>query len=66
MNNKTIFTENAPSAIGYYSQAIVSDGLVYTAGQIPLDPKTGKVISIDFTKQVQTTVNFSKHEIIHD
>jgi len=57
MNRKIIFTENAPGAIGYYSQAIVSNGLVYTAGQIPLDPKTGEVISTDFTKQTKQTLN---------
>ena len=56
MNRKTIFTENAPGAIGYYSQAIVSNGLVYTAGQIPLDPKTGSVISDDFSEQVKQTL----------
>lgn len=56
MSRKTIFTENAPSAIGFYSQAIISNGLVYTAGQIPLDPKTGEVISNDFTKQVEQTL----------
>ncbi len=57
MNRKIIFTENAPGAIGYYSQAIVSNGLVYTAGQIPLDPKTGDVISTDFSEQVKQTLN---------
>lgn len=57
MNRKIIFTENAPGAIGYYSQAIVSNGLVYTAGQIPLDPKTGDVNSTDFSEQVKQTLN---------
>lgn len=57
MNRKIIFTEKAPGAIGYYSQAIVSNGLVYTAGQIPLDPKTGEVVSDDFTEQVIQTLN---------
>ncbi len=57
MNKKIVFTQNAPGAIGYYSQAIVSNGLVYTAGQIPLDPQTGEVISDDFTKQVKQTLN---------
>ncbi len=56
MSRKTIFTKNAPGAIGYYSQAIISNGLVYTAGQIPLDPKTGEVISVDFTQQVEQTL----------
>ena len=57
MNKKAIFTKNAPGAIGYYSQAIVSNGLVYTAGQIPLDPKTGEVVSNDFSMQVEQTLN---------
>jgi 2-iminobutanoate/2-iminopropanoate deaminase len=56
MNRKITFTENAPGAIGYYSQAIVSNGLVYTAGQIPLDPQTGEVISDDFTGQAKQTL----------
>ncbi len=56
MNRKIIFTKNAPGAIGYYSQAIVSNGLVYTAGQIPLDPSTGEVISDDFKVQVEQTL----------
>ena len=57
MDRKIIYTKNAPGAIGYYSQAIVSNGLVYTAGQIPLNPKTNKLISNDFTKQVKQTLN---------
>lgn len=57
MNRKIIFTKNAPGAIGYYSQAIVSNGLVYTAGQIPLDPQSGEVISDDFTTQTKQTLN---------
>ena len=40
---RIIETENAPAAIGPYSQAIVSGGLVYTSGQIPLDPATGVI-----------------------
>ncbi len=56
MKRKIIFTENAPSAIGYYSQAVVNNGLVYTAGQIPLDSKTGEVISNDFSEQVRQTL----------
>lgn len=38
-----IHTENAPEAIGPYSQAVVTGGLVYTSGQIPVDPATGAV-----------------------
>ena len=60
MNRKIIFTKNAPSAIGYYSQAIISNNMVYTAGQIPLDPNSGEMVSDDFTKQTeQTLLNIS-------
>ena len=38
---RTIHTENAPAAIGPYSQAIEVNGLVYTSGQIALNPQTG-------------------------
>lgn len=40
---KTIETKNAPAAIGPYSQAIVSGGLVYTSGQIPIAPASGVI-----------------------
>lgn len=38
-------TNSAPAAIGPYSQALVSGGLVFTSGQIPLDPATGAVVA---------------------
>ena len=41
---KIIHTENAPAAIGPYSQAIISGNLVYTSGQIPLSPVDGTII----------------------
>lgn len=44
MENNVITTEQAPRAIGPYSQAIKSGELVYTSGQIPLDPQTGAVV----------------------
>lgn len=40
---KKIHTDNAPDAIGPYSQAIVHGDLVFTSGQIPINPKTGNV-----------------------
>lgn len=41
---KQISTNNAPQAIGPYSQAIISNGLVYCSGQIPIDPSTGNIV----------------------
>ena len=38
---KSVATDNAPKAIGPYSQAIVHNGMAYLSGQIPLDPATG-------------------------
>ena len=46
-----IFTENAPAAIGPYSQAMKVGNLVYTSGQIPIDPATGNIESQDITGQ---------------
>lgn len=42
---KTISTEKAPAAIGPYSQAIQVGNLVYTSGQIPIDPATGMIVT---------------------
>ena len=39
---KIINTDNAPAAIGPYSQANMANGVLYISGQIPVDPKTGK------------------------
>ena len=40
---KIIYTENAPAAIGPYSQGFVVNGFVFTSGQIPVDPVTGNI-----------------------
>ena len=48
-----IKTENAPSAVGTYSQGISTDNIIFTAGQIPLDPSTGEVIEGDFKTRVR-------------
>ncbi len=45
---KTIIqTDNAPAAIGTYSQAVKADNTVYISGQIPLDPATGELVGSD-------------------
>ena len=51
--HKPVQTDLAPAAIGPYSQAIVNGDLVYTSGQIPLDPKTGELVV--GTIQAETT-----------
>lgn len=48
-----VATDGAPAAIGPYSQAIVANGLVFTAGQLPLDPETMKLVDGDITDQTE-------------
>ncbi len=48
---KTIHTEKAPEAIGPYSQAIVANGMLFTSGQIPIDPATGAIAGTDIATQ---------------
>ena len=48
-----IATEKAPAAIGPYSLAVVSGNLVYTSGQIALDPKTGSLVGENITAQTE-------------
>ncbi len=50
---KSIHTPNAPAAIGPYSQAIVVDSWVFTAGQIALDPSTGALVEGGFEAQAK-------------
>jgi 2-iminobutanoate/2-iminopropanoate deaminase len=50
---KRVHSDNAPAAIGPYSQAIVSGGFVFTAGQIPLNPGTGEMIEGDVAAQTE-------------
>lgn len=49
--SKKIHTENAPAAIGPYSQAMVVGNLVFTSGQIPLDPESGAMVGDNITEQ---------------
>ena len=53
---KVISTDKAPAAIGPYSQAMVTGSLVYTSGQIPLDPVTGAVAGEDIVSQTEQVI----------
>jgi 2-iminobutanoate/2-iminopropanoate deaminase len=53
---KIIQTSAAPAAIGPYSQAMVSGGLVFSSGQIPLNPETGEVAGTDIKEQAEQAI----------
>ena len=48
-----IHTEKAPAAVGPYSQAIVSNGMVYTSGQIAIDPTTNTIKAVTIQEQTE-------------
>lgn len=50
---KTVATNNAPGAIGPYSQAIITGNLVFTSGQIPINPATGNVEAVTVEEQTK-------------
>ena len=53
MTRESVQTENAPKAIGPYQQAIKANGFIYTAGQIPIDPKTANFVEGDISAQTR-------------
>jgi len=48
-----IYTPNAPAALGPYSQAVETNGMLFISGQVPIDPETGKVIEGGITEQTK-------------
>lgn len=50
---KKIYTKNAPEALGPYSQAVVSGDMVYTSGQIAINPQSGMVETADIESQTE-------------
>lgn len=59
-NMQVVKTENAPAAIGPYSQAVSAGGFLFCSGQIPLDPKTGHIVGETAGEQtVQVMANLS-------
>ena len=78
--NKALHTDNAPAAIGPYSQAVQAEKTIYVSGQLPVDPATGEFAGEDIkaqTKQSLTNIknilasagadmqNFSQNHIQH-
>ena len=53
MKKETVSTDKAPKAIGPYAQAIKAGDFVYTAGQIPIDPKSGNLITGGIAEQTR-------------
>ena len=56
MEKKRIQTENAPAAVGPYSQAIRAGNLIFTAGQVALDPASGELVCRDVAAQTEQVV----------
>ena len=53
MTLRQISTDKAPSAIGPYSQAVIANGFLFTAGQIALDPATGQIVAGGIVEQTE-------------
>ena len=60
---KKITTDKAPSAIGPYSQGIIANGFLFTAGQIPLDPVAGKIVEGGIVEQTDRVMQ-NLHEVL--
>lgn len=57
MSKEIVSTDKAPAAVGPYSQAVRAGNLVYTAGQVALDPATGKMAEGGIEAQVEQALN---------
>lgn len=61
MSIEVVATDNAPSAIGPYSQAIIHNNLIYSSGQIPINPATGNVEASVIEEQAIQVLENLKH-----
>lgn len=59
--NKQIHTDNAPAAIGPYSQAIEAGGMVFASGQIPIDPATGNFVEGGIKEQTRQSLTNARN-----
>ena len=74
MAKKIVFTEKAPKPVGPYSQAVISGNFVFVSGQIPIDPKTSKVIEggieaqtvqvLENLKNILESVDLSLNDVV--
>lgn len=64
MKREVVQTDKAPRAIGPYEQAIKVDGFVFTAGQIPLDPKSGNIVEGGIAAQTRQVLENLKGVLI--
>ena len=53
MAKKIIFTEKAPAPIGPYNQAVLVNGILYTSGQIAINPTTGELVTTDIETETE-------------
>ena len=54
-----VYTDKAPAAIGPYSQAIILNGVLFTSGQIPVDPATGEIAGDTIEAQAEQVMKKS-------
>ena len=57
MDRMVVSTDKAPGAVGPYSQAVIAGEFVFTAGTLPLDPKTGEVVAGEIGAQVRQALS---------
>ncbi|MDP6877404.1 MAG: Rid family detoxifying hydrolase, partial [Candidatus Marinimicrobia bacterium] len=57
MKNQIINTSKAPKPIGSYNQAVIRNGFVFTSGQVPIDPNTGKIVDGSFKERVRRVMD---------
>lgn len=61
MSMKSIHTNQAPAAIGPYSQAIEANGMIFASGQIPIDPATGQFVEGGIQEQTRQALNNARN-----
>ena len=62
---KIISTDNAPKAVGTYSQAISYENFIFSSGQIPINPLTGMIVDGDFLKNIEGILNEADSSLKH-